>query len=106
MSKRGRKRSYRSRVKAAYHRAGSPRIPVTLTYLGTGAVVDVFNLAPATRKTLFDGIAGIAKQAGISVAVNGYTIGAVLVALKGLCALSPWLHAKVNGFLAGFYMKI
>jgi hypothetical protein len=46
------------------------------------------------------------QSAGISMKVDGYTIGAALVALKGLCALSPWLHAKVNAFLAGFYMKI
>ena len=81
-------------------------MPLALTYIGTGAVVDVFNLGASQRQKLFSGIQGMLSAAGMSIKVDGYTIGAALVALKGLCALSPWLHAKVNGFLAGFYMRI
>jgi hypothetical protein len=100
------KRSYRSYVRSAYHKAKQTRIPLTLTYLGTGAAVDVFNLAPTQRAALFNGVNQMLAQGGVNMKVNGYTIGAALTVLKGLCAFSPWLHAKVNAFLSGFYMKI
>ena len=78
------------------------KVPLTLTYLGSGAAAEIFNLAPTQRQKMFAGIQAMLQAFGISMAVNGYTVGAALVALKGVCALSPWLHSKVNGFLAGF----
>ena len=97
-------------ARAAYHKAkgflGGTKIPLTLTYLGTGAVVDVANIMPSQRAALFKGLSEMLKTLGIPMAVNGYTVGAALIALKGLCALSPWVHAKVNAFLSGFGMKI
>ena len=78
------------------------RIPLTLAYVGGGAVAEIFNLAPTQRQKLFAGMQAMLQAFGISMAVNGYTVGAALIALKGVCALSPWLHSKVNGFLAGF----
>ena len=105
-----RKGGYRRRLEGVYHKArgmlGGTKVPLTLTYLGGGAVAEIFGLAPTQRQKLFGGLQSMLQAAGMSYTVNGYTIGAVLVGLKGACSLSPWLHAKVNGFLAGFGFKI
>jgi hypothetical protein len=105
-----RRGGYRAAFRRAYSRArgmmGGAKIPLTLTYIVGGGAVDVFNLAPDVRTRLFNGLNQTLAEAGLKYKINGYTIGAVLLAVKAISAFSPWVHDKVNAFLSGFGMKI
>ena len=79
---------------------------MTLSYLVGGGAAEIFNLAPTQRQKFFAGLTQVAKELGITMAINGYNLAAGLLALNALAAVSPWAGAKINAFLGRFYMRL
>ena len=101
----GRKGGYHGYVKAARGMFAG-KVPLTLTYIAGGAMVDVFNIAPTQRASLFRGLTMMMKAYGMNYQVDGYTIAGALLILKGLAAVWPAAGVRINAFLSGFGMRL
>ena len=97
---------YRSYISRAGSHLKGGRIPMTLSYLVGGGAAEIFNLAPTQRQKFFAGLTQVARELGINMVINGYTLAAGLLALNALAAVSPWAGAKINAFLGRFYVRL